>query len=204
MKRSLLIAALLVVQAAGCAKAPPVPVDKFYRLPEPKALKVEAEASPWGKLVYVSALQATGLHTERAILFSEDAHAVSLSRYHYHHWVDGPPRLVQDYLAASLRRAVPSVLVLTEPDGRPDVTISGKIKRFEHQVPRGKGNGKAVVVLELRVIRSRSGDPLLVKDYRAAVDVSGVGMTSTANAFGAAVANVMTRFIADAGAALAR
>ena len=83
-----LLAALAAL--AGCAKPPPVPVDQFYRLPSPGSAAALPN-EPWGAAVYVRALRAYGLHTERAILFSEDAHAVSLERYHYRHWIAGPP-----------------------------------------------------------------------------------------------------------------
>lgn len=205
MKRWPMVVAgfLVALVLTGCAKAPPVPVDRFYRLPEPSVAALGADRTRWGQLVHVRALQADGLHTERAVLFSEDVQAVSLVRYHYHHWVDGPPRLVQDYVATSLRQAVPSALILTEPDGRPDVVVSGKVKRFEHHVPLGKGEGRAMVALELRVSRASGSAPVWVKDYQAVVDVRGVGMTATINAFGQAMSDIVSAFVADASSALA-
>lgn len=200
----IVVGALVGLMLVGCLKAPPVPVDKFYRLPDPHRDALRSGADNWGSLVYVSVLQANGLHTERAVLFSEDRHAVSLERYHYHHWVDGPPKLVQEYLAASLRRALPGILVLTEREGRADLVVSGKVKRFEHHVPGGEGPGKVMVALELRASRGDGAGPLWVKDYQSSEDVQESNMAATVDAFGVAVSSIVDAFLAELGSALSR
>ena len=113
--------------AAGCVKAPPVPPDQFYRLPEPVSDQV-TKLVQWRGLVLVTALRSDGLHTERALVFSEDAGALSLARYHYHHWIDGPPKLVQEYVASRIRAAASEAMVITERAGRPEIVVSGKVK----------------------------------------------------------------------------
>ena len=78
---------------AGCG-APPVPDDHFYRLGEVSSTQKFAQPLIDGKLLVEMPL-AAGIRRERAILYSEDPAHVELRRYHYHHWEDQPPRLLQ-------------------------------------------------------------------------------------------------------------
>ncbi|MGK0173051.1 MAG: ABC-type uncharacterized transport system auxiliary subunit [Gammaproteobacteria bacterium] len=192
----------LVGGLAGCAKSPPVPVDRFYRLPEPPPLAVLPGADAWGKMVAVASLRSVGLHTERAVVFSEDAAAVMLERYHYHHWVDNPPRLLQDYLVARLRHALTNALVMGELEGRADTVVAGRVKRFEHHIDAKGSHGRALVMVELRVTRAGARKPVLIRDYEVSTAVSGAGMPATAQAFGEAVDAITAAFYKDATTAL--
>lgn len=205
--RTVVLTTLSAVGLAACSQTPPVPVDQFYRLPEPAPYEhpgAQTASQRWGTQVFVNIFRGDGLHTERAVVYSEDSAAVALRRYHYHHWVDDPPRLIEDYLTSRLRTLLPNILVLTEPNGRPATVVSGRVRRFDHHVPNEKSFGRALVTLELQLSRGDDRTPLFVKEYRASPDVSGQEMTAAASAFGQAVESIVREFLTDAETALAQ
>lgn len=196
MKRLLL--PLLAVLVSACARQPPVPADHFYRLPAPN---VHALSRPLTKgVILVSPFQTDGLHNERAMIYTKDAHAITLRRYHYSYWLDAPPRLVQDYLVAYLRAAKAASLVVTDSGVRSALTFSGRIVRLDQQL-RGKSS-RALIELELRVDGSRSARPLLLKDYRADVPASDGSMEALVLAFHKGLDQIFGRFLTDTRAVL--
>ena len=196
MKRILL--PLLAVLMSACARQPPVPADHFYRLPEPK---VQALAEPLTKgVIVVNPFQTDGLHNERAMVYTKDAHAITLSRYHYSYWLDAPPRLVQAYLVEYLRAAKAARLVVSDPGVESAINISGRIVRFDQQL-HGKSS-RALIELELRVNGSKPGPPLLLKDYRADVPASDGSMEALVLAFHKGLNQIFERFLADTSAVL--
>jgi len=196
MKRFLL--PLLAVLTAACARQPPVPADHFYRLPEPT---LEALAEPLTKgVILVNPFQTDGLHNERAIVYTKDAHAITLSRYHYSYWLDAPPRLVQDYLVEYLRAAKAAHVVVTDPGVGSQLSISGRIVRLEQQL-RGKSS-RALIELELRVDGSNTARPLLLKDYHADVPASDDSMEALVLAFQKGLDQIFGRFLTDTRAVL--
>jgi len=154
-------------------------------------------------MVAVVPLRGVGLHAERAVVFSDDAAAVMLERYHYHHWVDNPPRLLQDYLVARLRRTLSNAMVMGELEGRADTVVAGRVKRFDHHIDAKGSHGRALVSVELRVTRAGARQPALIRDYEANTAVSGEGMPAMAKAFGEAVNAITAAFYKDATTALA-
>ena len=96
MKRYILIPFLFIL--TSCVKQPPLPTDHYYRLPALQGINTDQEIID---SISVINFQADGLYRERAILYSENK--VEIKQYHYHHWVDSPNRLLQEYLAERLR-----------------------------------------------------------------------------------------------------
>ena len=189
----------------GCGHAPTVPSDTFYRLPSSPSAPAPGQSGsgartklPWVGLVAVEPLRADGVHRERALVYSEDVGALSLSRYHYHFWVDPPPALLRDYLARRLRAAAPTATVLPESGTRPDISIGGRVRRFDHLRGSVPGGEQAVVDLELRVQEAGARLPALVRDYTARAPVRGGGMIVVVEAFGAAVERIVSDFLSDA------
>jgi ABC-type uncharacterized transport system auxiliary subunit len=194
--RALTLSLMLALLVSGCGSVEPVPEDRFYRLGE-------AVADPQGTLVQldgvlaVGSIDSAGVHRERAILYTEPDHPTELMRYHYHAWVDGPPRLIQDHLAAFLRRAdVAPLVVLDDARTDWDYLVSGRLRRFE-RVLASDGGSEAVVELELRLKRAGDKRPLSVGDYSTAVAVEGKSVRQAAEAFSKALETVYRRFLAD-------
>jgi len=188
--------AALVVVTCACAKAPPVPTDRFYRLPEPEPATGTRLTEG---VISVRAFRADGLRSERALLFSEDPAGVALRQYHYHFWVDSPPRLLQSQLVGFLRGAGAASVVLADGRDGADLVIGGRINRFERSLG---GGGTVHVALELRL--QRPGEvPLLVRDYAATGNPAGAEPEDAVVAYQRAVTEIFARFVQDASGVLA-
>ncbi len=192
MKRAVAILAIVVL--AACAKAPPVPPDTFYRLPEPVTGKVTLPPLSRGILL-VRPLLSDGLRSERPILFSDDPAGLTLRQHHYYFWVDTPQRLVQRQLIAYLRAGHAAPMVVGETDIAADLVVSGRIIRFEYS--RGGDHDTAHLELELRVDKAGDERPLLLRDYRADVPVEDGGMDTLVQGFNEGLEQIFTRFTRD-------
>lgn len=190
---------MAAIAAAGCAKAPPVPTDNYYRLGEPAVEQALDRALTEGAIL-VRPLQSDGVHSERALLYTDDDRGISLKRYSYHLWVDPPPRLIQSQLIQYLRAARVAPLVVNELDDEPALLVSGRLKRFEREQRQDKVI--AHVALELRLDDNR-GRLLLLRDYRAELPVADQSVEGTVNALDAGLNGIFAEFLADAVAALA-
>ena len=189
MKRYILFFPLLLILNA-CIKQPPLPTDHYYRLPILQGIGAEKEII---NSISVISFQADGLYRERAILYSENE--IEIKQYHYHHWVDSPRRLLQEYLAERLRLSGISKVVLTTFEGNSNIIIKGKIKAFEQKKLNNKNS--AFVSIEFRVDRNNEKSPILYKQYTQVVDSDGSSMNLTINAFGIAVNSIYESFYND-------
>ena len=168
--------ALFVLSA--CSPAPPVPDDHYYGLPDP--IGNAAQLAPDG-IILVHSFEANGLHRERAVIFSEDEQGLELRQHHYHFWQDAPPRLLQHQLVALLRTGSAARMVVSDPEIEADLTISGRVVRWERQL--GVAETTARVALELRLDRGESRQPVLVRTYSADVAAGGIEVRDSIGAF---------------------
>ena len=189
MKRCILFIPFLFI-LTSCIKQAPLPTDHYYRLPALQDIGTDKEII---NSISVITFQADGLYRERAILYSENE--IEIKQYHYHHWVDSPRRLLQEYLAERLRLSSISKVDLTTFEGNSNIIIKGKIKAFEQKKFNNKNN--AFVSIEFRVDRNNESSPILYKQYTQAVDSDESSMTSTINAFGIAVNRIYESFYND-------
>lgn len=76
--------------------------------------------------IRVDLLRSDGLHDEMTILYTNTDTPLELHRYHYNHWTDSPPRLIQESLLKYLRkpRLVQNVMRY-DPGQQMDGTIDG-------------------------------------------------------------------------------
>jgi ABC-type uncharacterized transport system auxiliary subunit len=190
-----LFAVALLVGLVGCAVPEPVPEDRFYRLAPPRA-----ERSFQGPLlqgvVVVHALDAAGVHRERAVLFSPDRGQRILQQYNYDFWLDAPPQLVRRFLIAHWRQRGLGATVLDTSPAPPDYVIAGRLERFEQLAP---GAGSAVVVaMELRLERRGGEDNLLIReDYEVSVPAGSSGLEDAVPAFERALESIAESFARD-------
>lgn len=186
---TLLMAGLLV---SACSVQPPVPEDHYYRLP---AVSLKATSAFLANELAVKRFITDGLHSERALLYSDSDQPLSLKQYHYHHWNDAPPRMLQENIISSLRLAgVSKQVVNYDPARRSEYTLHGKIRRFE-QFNRGSSSS-IVIDIELR-LDNKSGDPVLIKDYRKELSAHSSAPHDLVIAFGDALSTIYADFIAD-------
>jgi len=189
MKRFILLIPIIFI-LNSCIKQAPLPTDHYYRLPTLQGISSDKEII---NSISVIIFQADGLYRERAILYSENE--IEIKQYHYHHWVDSPRRILQEYLAERLRLSNISKVVLTTFEGDGNLIIKGKIKAFEQKKLNTKNS--AFVSIEFRVDRKNETQPILYKQYTQVIDSDGLLMTSTISAFGIAVNSIYESFYND-------
>ncbi len=194
MRKSAMVIALAL--AGGCAKAPPVPADRFYRLADPVVAAGPALAQD---ALLVRQFRGDGVVSERALAYTETATGTSLEQHHYHFWADAPPRLLQQQMVAFLRNAAAAPIVTDDLEVDAGLVVTGRIRRFERKLA---GEPGVRVALELR-LDDRRGQPLLVRDYVAEEPAAGASFEDAVAAFDTAVGSIFTGFLADARAVVA-
>jgi ABC-type uncharacterized transport system auxiliary subunit len=192
---------VLAVALTGCfGSAPPLPDDINYRLQLAPATQ-RFEAPRIAGLVVVERPTAAAVYSSRDVVYSEAAPHVNLQHYHYHHWADPPPQLLQQGLVDHLRSANLAPNVSLEA-GRllPAYRVSGVVRRFERQ--RNGSGWQAAVSLELRADPAGGREPLLLRQYETVIAAEGDGMEATVQAFARATGTLFDKFVADLNQAL--
>lgn len=188
---------LVLLLVAACGSAPPAPIDRFYRLPEPQAAST---ASLVNGVLRVRPIRAEGVHAERAILTMTSPDSLHLEQERYAFWVDAPPRLVQAWIVGWLRSAGAADMVVNETVRESDMELRGRIISFERILDGG--DSRVALGLELR-LDNALGKPVLLRNYRRSVEVDGRGISAAAEALATALDAVLVAFMDDARAALA-
>jgi len=180
------------VLLAGCGQTH-VPQDHYYRLRLPAPVRLEAPVLH-GTLV-VKRLGADGLLQGRSIVHSRASAPLEAEAYHYHHWTDIPPVMLQQQLVAYLRAAgIASRVAGANADIRPDYLVTGRIRRFERLVD---GSVAGVIELELALIRAASGRMLYSHVYHRETRASGRAMLDTVAALNSGLAEIYGDFLHD-------
>ncbi|MDX1518651.1 MAG: ABC-type transport auxiliary lipoprotein family protein [Gammaproteobacteria bacterium] len=192
-----LIIISLVMFLWSCGSQQPVPVDRYYRLPEINPASVQQVSLSDG-VIYVSVFETDGLHRERALIYSDSREGLELKQYHYHHWIDSPTRMIRDHLVEFLRAASAAPTIVSSVDPYPQIEIRGKIKRFD-QIKNGSGT-EVIVVLELRA--DKEGRLVHIGDYILTEKVPGDTFPESIAAFNRALINCFTQFVNDVKTAL--
>lgn len=201
-KLHLIFLILLSFLITSCSLEPvgPVPTDHFYRLPEPTTI---LQKRVFDGDIFVRNFRSNGLHTERAILFSEDELGLVLEQHHYHFWQDTPQRMLQTQLISWLRAMDAAPFVMTDPSIAHDYVITSRIKRFERQIKK-EASAIVIVAIEMQLQKRGTDQLLLASDYAAEVEV-GVGtVQGSIPAYAEALESIFTAFLADAEQALSQ
>lgn len=184
--------ALLALLLAACAAQPPVPEDNYYRLPE---ATLPPAGGTLGHTLALKRFVTDGLHSERALLYCEADMPLQLRQYHYHHWLDSPPRLIQEHMISALRSAHVADTVLNyDPVERNGLQLSGKIRSFEHR----RAGDKATVIIDMELrLDGDAGKLLFVHDYRVEQVAASAQPRELVMAYGEALQKLYGLFLAD-------
>ena len=193
-----LLSVLLSCMLVACGSQPPVPEDRFYRLPDIQLEQTNKKpvSIKLSKSVKLERIHTEGLYQERAILYIDNNYPLELRRYHYHHWLNTPADMVSEHFLSYLRSAFPARKVgryIAEQQAG-DCRIGGKLIRFERIM--NSGNPIASVALELWLDR---GDHrhVFTKEYSINEQTKDGSMHATAVAFGKALEQTYEKFIQD-------
>jgi len=170
-----------------------VPQDHYYRLNLAAPERLEQPVLP-GTLA-VRRFAADGMLQARSIIYSRPDRPLEVESYHYHHWTDIPPVMLQELLVGYLRDAnVAPGIVDGVQDVEPEYILKGKIKRLERVVGSSSGG---VIELELSLIQARSRRVILHRAYRQQVHADNRTVAGTVAALNQALANIYAGFLRD-------
>ncbi|HAQ00700.1 MAG TPA: ABC transporter [Rhodospirillum rubrum] len=182
------------VLLAGCTAAPPAPTDTFYRLDAAEGV-MPVLGQPQPRVVEVTRFLAAGVLADRPVAHTSTGRV--LEQYAYDFWIETPPVLLQQQLVEYLRAAnVFTQVVTPELRARTDLTIRGRILRFEHLLPPSGAAGVAVSI-ELSLIDTATDDVKLLGTYVETVPADNTSVLAATSAMRQAVARIYARFVAD-------
>jgi len=190
-----LVGLALALIVAGCAAAPPVPEDNFYRLQA-----IYAGTATNGKLlpgnVEVDRFVADGLTSERPIVYSDSTSPNQVKAYHYHFWIKPPTVMLRDELVSFLRAAkVADRIVTPEMRAQADYVLTGRIKHLE-QVRVDKGS-RTLIEVELGLRRPRDGKILYLNSFRAENDAGSAAVVDAVDSLNTALSIIYSDFLAE-------
>lgn len=188
---TLLTIALLL---SACAGGTRVPEDSFYRL-EIDAPAARMESPALRGILAVQVGTAAPVYRDRAFLYSDARQPGRLQRYHYHYWMDAPPRLVQRSLADYLRAAGIATAVVTPEDAIDErYRLRVDIERFEQR--RARDGGDVTVELSLTLSERGTGALLLQERVQGGAAVRGDDHPALAAAYRRATEETYARVLA--------
>ncbi|MFQ5354920.1 MAG: ABC-type transport auxiliary lipoprotein family protein [Mariprofundaceae bacterium] len=177
----------------ACGQGSKVPQDHYYRLNLASPPKL-AQPTLSGTLA-VKRFAANGLLQGRGITHSQPGNPSEIESYHYHHWIDIPPLMLQELLLGYLQAAsVASDIVAGDGDIKPDYLIKGRIKRLEH-ITGSPSEG--LIELDLSLIQSDSRTLILHRVYQQKVRTSKQTITATVMALNHALEKIYAAFLED-------
>jgi len=197
--RKILLTAALLAMLTGCmgGGSVKIPRDHYYRLPAVTATALPAPVLP-GSLE-LSAVQASGMLHERAILFVREQQPLEVSPYHYYYWVNTPASLLQQHLLDYLRQKnLATAQHRYRADTPADFRLETELLHFERQLRAN--TSEARVELELILRDNRNQRILLRKRYRQRSEASSPAMADTVSAFGQALTVIYRQFAKDVAA----
>lgn len=193
MRGGIAWALVLALSLAGCGRSAPVPTDTYYRL---APIHSPQNRHLVDGTLLIEAIEADVLYRERALLYSEDAADLTLKQYHYHHWEEAPPRLLQLHLQEFLRAAGAATNVtLRDNDNSAALHVHGRLFRFEHIL--GGDTVTARVGMELSLV-DRNGHTLTQHQYVVDKPAASRDVEAVVQATDEAVNEVFARFLDDA------
>ncbi len=193
MKLTTLVMVVLVLLIGACSSAPPVPEDRYYRLPDPNPaaqIPLLKEGS-----IFVERFLADGIYQDRAIAYSKQSSPDVVLQHHYSFWLDSPSKMLQVQLETYLRKEHAAALVTDVPWAHAGLSIYGRIRRLDRVL--GPGSAEVRVALEFNVRQGGRDEPLLVKEYKASAKAADRSVQSSVAAFGTALSDIYSRLVKD-------
>ncbi|MCW8855300.1 MAG: ABC-type transport auxiliary lipoprotein family protein [Gammaproteobacteria bacterium] len=187
----LILFLLMALQACSFSGSPP-PEEHFYRLPDLQAEKTEQLFDT----IYLKTVMAEGLYNERAILYVKDDSPLEVRRYHYHHWLSAPAKLIQQQFKTYLEVTGMGRQIVDQRMQTQNLEISMHIRNFERLT--GQSN-RVRVTLDADIYLADPLMPAVSKTYQLESS-AGSSMHDTAEAFGQVLTGIFNQISVDLSA----
>jgi len=194
MKRLVVIFTALALSAC-LGSTDPVPQDSFYRLRVPAGGQALSRPLVPGT-VQVLAFEGDALLHGRPVLYSADGGSGAVRQHNYHYWADPPTRMVQDELAAFLRKRGLARSVVT-PNMRTDADyeLRGRLRHLE-MLTGGSGT-RVLAEIDLSVVRVADGKVVVANTYLREGEAEDGSVAASVTAINDALAEIFANFAAD-------
>ena len=193
----LLIGILALFGLSACSTPPPVPDDSYFRLQQSQPRKRFSEPVLPGILL-IETPEAAGVRRSRKIIYSEDQGHLRFQQYHYHHWEDSPPNLIQRHLTEVLSASGVASAAVDRRKGSIQYVLESRIERFDRLL----SGGGAISHIEFEIWLIDLEDPdriLLHRHYEEKVTASSMTMETTVVAFSKGLELIFKRLLEDLG-----
>lgn len=182
-----------LILAASCVSSGSMPEDKYFPLsiqsPPPLAVPFSVNA-----VIAVERFQTETIYEDRSMVYSLIKRPGELLQYHYHHWTESLPSLLQTRLIDFLREANLAEFVVHEGySSHPDFVISGQIKQFVYIIDRESGRVDVSLVLQIQ----KDYQPIFLKEYEKVVEIENPSIYKASEGFEKAVYQIFEDFVQD-------
>ena len=190
-----LAAVVLSLALGACASVGPPPQENYYRLPSLPVTAVKNGPLLKGTLL-IDQVTADELHSDTAMLYSEDPQGLQLHRYSYQHWQDSPPNLVATSLQRQLSDAgIAGNVVLNEAGETPAWVLNVRLDRFEQW--SGKDRHSVMVEMALQLKDDQQRQTVLNENYAKTVNMPDSEPLTSVGGYREALRQVVESFLAD-------
>ncbi len=184
-----LILILISIVLSACFGSPgSVPEDRFYTL----IFNTSAIVVKKYNRISIKKVRAYGVYNERTMLYANADLPLQVKRYHYHHWVMSPTKLIQhglkDYLTQS--RIADEVLV-HEVSQIGILRISVELLALERIVNKGQ----AMVHVELAFNIHKPDGHFKSYNFEKKIKTKRNTIHSAAEAYGVALTHIFRDFL---------
>jgi ABC-type uncharacterized transport system auxiliary subunit len=191
------MAIAVVVLTIACATPPPVADDSYFRL-EPSHLEQQFTNPVLPGVLLVDMPVAAGVRRSRKMIYSEDPEHLRFQQYHYHHWEDSPPKLIQRRLTRMLQASGVVTSAIDRRAGSVNYLLESRVVRFD-RLMSGAG-ATAQIEIEFWLIDAQDQDHLLFHQrYEENVAATSMTMETSVIAFSRALESISKRLLADLG-----
>ena len=197
---TLVVLALLVLALlglVGCSTPPPMPDDSYFRLQPSSYAKRYSQAVLPGVLL-IEVPEAAAVRRSRKMIYSEDQEHLRFRQYHYHHWEDSPPILIQRRLTQVLSASGVASAVVNQRRGGVQYVLESRITRFDRLLAAGKASAHIDIEFWL-VDVAKPKQVLLHRHYEESVTASSMSIETTVVAFSLGLDRISERLLEDLG-----
>jgi ABC-type uncharacterized transport system auxiliary subunit len=123
---------------------------------------------------------------------------VRFKQYHYHHWEDSPPLLIQQHLTDFLNQSGYAQSVIDQRKGAYQYVLESRIERFDRLI--SDTDATAHIAIEFWLMDRQDPERVLLhQQYEESVPAETMTIEATVMAFSAGIDRISRRVLDDLG-----